>query len=170
MTAEMDAVMRRLKPYKLDDWRPVGLSDIEEYEAKLGVEFPDDYKEFLLKYSGQAPDRGPRFPYLDEYPGGDEGILSVFFGIMPDSGYDLLEATDTYEGRVPEDLLPIAEDPGGNVILLGVGGEDRGKVYFFDHEEERPVPEGEEIDRSNLYLIANSFGDFIESLKPAPEE
>ncbi|MNI49623.1 SMI1 / KNR4 family protein [compost metagenome] len=49
--------------------------------------------------------------------------------------------------------------PGGNLICIGTDEEFTGKVYFSDHEEEPEDPD----DMSNVYLLANSFSDFLES-------
>ena len=34
-------------------------------------------------------------------------------------------------------MLPIAVDPGGNLVLLAIEGEDTGKVFFWNHEGKR---------------------------------
>jgi hypothetical protein len=31
-------------------------------------------------------------------------------------------------------LIPIAHDPGGNMVCLAVTGEKMGKIFFWDHE------------------------------------
>jgi hypothetical protein len=63
---------------------------------------------------------------------------------------------------VPAGFLPLAVDPGGNLICLVISGTNTGKVYFWDHEEE--VEEGQQPGYSNVYLIANSFNEFLNSL------
>ena len=57
-----------------------------------------------------------------------------------------------FEDRISRNFLVIGCDPGGNQICLSAAGEDSGKVYFWDHEDE--VDEGEEPDYENVYLIA----------------
>src|SRR5260370_1154023 len=41
-----------------------------------------------------------------------------------------------YELRIPKDLIWIGEDPFGNAMCLGISGAHRGKVFFWDHENE----------------------------------
>lgn len=65
--------------------------------------------------------------------------------------------------RIPPDTIPIADDPFGNVIVIGLQGDQRGKVYFWDHEEE---PE-DQPDWSNVDLIADSFDHFMAGLRPS---
>lgn len=167
--SEITDKLKQFGFFKFDAWQPVSDADLKNYEEKIGIEFPQDYKEFLKEYSGQSFEREPRFPYLEDYPGGKHGIFSIFYGIMPGDSYDLIEAVNTYKGRINNDLLPIGEDPGGNIICLAVKGENSGKVYFWDHEEEKVVPNDSKTDDTNLYLVSNSFADFIQSLQ-LPEE
>ena len=61
-----------------------------------------------------------------------------------------------YKGIVPEGMLPIGNDQGGNIILLRTDGNKRGSIYFLDHE--KPV-----------FLIADSFEEFINGLKSEDE-
>ncbi len=164
---DIDTKLQEFNFYKLDNWKQITENDVLQYEKKLGVDFPQDYTNYLLRHSGEVIDGSPMFPYLESYSGGNKGVLGVLFGVLPneDDDYDLLESFETYFGRIPNDLLPIGEDPGGNIICLGVKDKRKAKVYFWDHEEEKPVLEGENIDDSNLYLIANSFTEFILSLE-----
>lgn len=39
-----------------------------------------------------------------------------------------------------------------------------GKIFFWDHEDEREIMGEHQNDFENMYLIANSFEDFIGSL------
>ena len=63
----------------------------------------------------------------------------------------------------------IAEAPGGNQICIAVTGEDKGKLFFWDHENERDLDKNPN-DFGNVYLIANSFEEFVESLFAEDEE
>jgi hypothetical protein len=48
-------------------------------------------------------------------------------------------------------------------VLLGVDDKNRGKVFFWDHEE--GADEGEKPTRKNVTQVAKTFGDFLESLR-----
>ena len=94
-------------------------------------------------------------------------MLNVLFGHAPGDAYDLLRNHEAYEGRIPAELLAVGNDPGGNLICLAVRGGKRGAVYFWDHEGEGPPGEA---GYSNVYPVAESFGEFIESLEAEDTE
>jgi hypothetical protein len=166
-----DDRMTSLRGYDVTGEGPHRLSEdeLEALERQLGARLPADYRAFLTTYGGYAFDQLVTFPYRQPYAGGERGVLSVFFGNLPGDAYDLLRNRNTYRGRVPSDLLPVATDPGGNLIALALGGEHKGKLYFWDHEEEEMVEEGKAPGYSNVYLIANSFDDLMDSLKIEPD-
>jgi len=71
---------------------------------------------------------------------------------------DLQTQCDRYHRRIPFTMRPIGRDAGGNIILLGVHGEPKGRVYFLDHMNPRPI-----------FEIAPSFTAFLDSFEPPPE-
>ena len=62
------------------------------------------------------------------------------------------------------------DDPFGNAICLGMRGPYHGKLYFWDHEHEPAANKWDgEIDTAqNVMLIAASFTDFVDGIKPTP--
>ncbi len=59
-------------------------------------------------------------------------------------------------------------DPFGNAICLGLVGNTRGKIYFWDHDEE---PDPEEWDGSvenagNVSIVTDSFTELVDGLEP----
>jgi hypothetical protein len=75
-------------------------------------------------------------------PGGGEDLVRYFRGLHDGSNYhNLHEPLQTYrnQGRMPAELIPIASDSFGNWVCLGVAGEAKGHVYFWDHERESAV-------------------------------
>lgn len=134
--------------------------DISRTELELGFSLPPQYKEFLLKNNGGYPEPDA-FPIQDN-PSDDHGLVHYFLCIKPGDVYNLVNYATLFLGRVPKNLLPIAVDPGGNLICLSVAGADRGRVYFWEHEEESQ--EGETPGYENVYLVANSFDEFLDSL------
>ncbi len=144
----------------IDSFQKVGLSQINELEAMLHIEIPEDYRLFLLSCNGGRP-RKHVFTYI--YEGRQEmGCVSRFLGIHEGEWDNLHQTTKTYkifQKRLPDNLLPIANDPGGNLICLSLTGNDLGSIYFWDHDWE-----GEEPSYENTFLIATSFTEFIDSL------
>ena len=143
--------------------------DLEQLERQLNFRFPSDYKDFLSFYGLSSFEEYVYFPFEENYPKDDVGLLNVFFGVNSNDVYDIIKNYDNYQRRISLDLLPIANDPGGNIICISVKN-NIGAVYYWDHEDEIVVEKGEEIDNSNLYLIANSFDEFIKSLEIKPDE
>lgn len=129
---------------------------LAQFEQSLGYLLPSDYRVFLLAYNGGKPD-------LQDFPTPDSnwgGSLHHVYGLHAGPAYLRLDVVyETYRGRIPETLLPIADDPGGNAICVGLTGEHQGKIYFWNHEMEQGIPAWD-----NTTYISNSFREFTESL------
>jgi cell wall assembly regulator SMI1 len=135
-------------------------ADIDEAEDLLDTAFPADYREFLLEYNGGRP-KYDNFP-IENNPSDTHGMINFFFYLKDEGAYNLLKWANRMRGRVPSELIPIAIDPGGNLICLAVAGNNQGKVYFWDHEEE--AEEGKTPTYDNVYAIADSFNQFLTNL------
>jgi hypothetical protein len=136
--------------------------EIVELENRIGAPLPSDYKSFLLNYNGGCPDPN-EFAYIEgnmqKY-----AILQMFLGfsnITYRSLYYAIEVFKERDERLPSNLIPIANDVGGNLICISVEGDDVGKVYFWDMDDEANFDEGEVASYRNVYWIADNFTDFI---------
>ncbi|NWJ46824.1 MAG: SMI1/KNR4 family protein [Chloroflexi bacterium] len=136
------------------------MSAIQQAEKELGVQFPDSYCAFLLEHNGGHPLQSS-FPLTEELLT-PRGSIHWFFCIDKSSVYDIRKKMRTYEDRVPSNFLTIAADPGGNLICISFKGVDAGKVYYWDHEGELDKSSVDSYE--NVYLIANTFEEFINSL------
>ncbi len=144
-----------------NSWSSINESEIKRVEVELQIKFPESYKTFLLKYNGGRP--SPNIFPIHGDSADNQGILDWFLCIQEGSHYDITWEMEMYDGRIPRNFLIIGKDPGSNNICLSISGDEYGKVFFWDHENE--VAEGEEPDYQNVYLIANSFDEFLKSLK-----
>jgi hypothetical protein len=139
---------------------------IDQAERHLGRPIPPAYRQFLLKYNGGHPD-----PSDFRMAGGRKGTTQIgtvksFLGInVPEETLNLDYVLETFRDRLPARLFPVARDPGGNLIGISTEGADAGKVYFWDHERE--AEEGEPPTDKNLYLIAESFDEFLDKVGEA---
>lgn len=144
----------------------LNLNQIEEIEKYVGLKFPEEYKKHLLKYNGGRC--SPNVFWFNENGKWTNSCIDWFLAIY-DGEYDNLkkhiDMGKIEEKRMPSNILPIAHDPGGNLICISCSGEDRGYIYFWDHENEVDYNISDDTDYSNLYLIAKSFGEFIDGLK-----
>jgi hypothetical protein len=69
---------------------------------------------------------------------------------------------EIYKKRMPQNLLPIATTPSGDIICISLHGSDQGNVYIWKHEWE--ADEGEEPSYDNVYFISSNFDEFLNSL------
>jgi hypothetical protein len=144
------------------------LSDVQiaTLENQLGVSLPPDYASFLREHNGGAP-----YPNVFPISGFDldhQGTLAYFFGVKPGVPTDLVNNARVFRNRVPPELLPVAAGVFGDLICLAVSGPDRGKVYFWFHEEESD--DGEAPTYDNVYFVADSFTELITSLTELEED
>ncbi|HRI65419.1 MAG TPA: SMI1/KNR4 family protein [Polyangium sp.] len=138
------------------------LDEITQFEVRWSRLLPLEYKQFLLKSNGGWPT-----PNVFEVPGwhGQGNSVMSFYGIHEGEKVDRLDSNcKTYEERVPDDLIPIADDASGNVICIGWTGEREGKIYFWDHEDEIDEDGCFRTDYRNVYLVANSLQEFLDNL------
>lgn len=151
---------------------PLSEGEIAAFEKEIGNGLPHDYRAFLqtvnggwvggaLLISGSTANGEP----IDTY-------LHHIGGLRAEPHMDLRNQRATYQdwlARIPRDLIWIMDDSGGNAICLGVAGDARGKVYFWDHELEPDLDEtdGTIEGMGNITLIAHSFETFFAGLQLA---
>jgi hypothetical protein len=141
--------------------------DLIKQEQYLECKFPEDYREFLLEYNGGIPSKN--ILSFIEKNNKTEDYIDIFFGICDDDIYGLKSNNNSYINRIPSNTIAIACDPGGNLFLISIRGEDYGQIYFWDHEEEVDWNSDQEADYSNLTPVAKSFTDLINNLKDISE-
>jgi len=145
-----------------DTEKKVTLDNIKLIEETYKLSFPDSYVKHLLAYNG-----GQCEPNMFEFI--ENGVVTEsdidWFLAIYDGEFDNLEDyIKTYKiekMRLPLELIPIAHDPGGNLICIS---SESGSIYFWDHEKEMPDYK-KEWEFNNVYLISNSLQSFFDSLK-----
>jgi len=129
-------------------------TDIQKIEKKFSFQFPKEYSDHLLKYNGGKIN--PAIFSFVENGNKTQSIVDWFLAIY-DGEYDNLEKfIEDYDGRIDENIIPIAHDPGANLICISCRPSDYGIIYFWNHEKE-----GLE---DNYSVIANSFNEFLNEL------
>jgi hypothetical protein len=132
------------------------VTEIAKFEREISAQLPTDYREFLLKHNGGSP-KPNSFKIAD----GSTSCVNWLFGLGSVSNdHSIRKELINYHDRIPKELLPIGDDPGGNVICLSIRGKTMGHVFFWDHEEEAD----EDPTWENVHLIANSFNEFLNIL------
>ena len=139
-------------------YAPLRPANLDTFEELLETRLPEDYRDFLLTNNGGRP-RVSGFRIADGEQTSDE-MLDYFLGIAPGEPDDIVAFLERYSDRLAPDLLPIAYDPFGNLICLGLSEPFEGQVLFWDHELE---PEEDDDEYSNVTLVASDFKLFLES-------
>lgn len=132
--------------------------EIKEFELKLKTTLPEEYKSFLIKCNGGYPQE-PVFKISEEK---GYSLINEFYGIKTNidrKGIDLEEIFGFLDGEIPKGFIPIADDPAGNQILLGINSKYRGKVYFWYHDVLRVE------DMDNMFLLDDHFDNFLNNLQ-----
>jgi cell wall assembly regulator SMI1 len=166
---------------------PMTEEELAAIEGSLGGRLPEDFRDFMRAYGEAAfqadtwfrPARSSSLsptPFR-ESPVYEELPFSHFYGSSAGK-QSLARRITLCEGRMPDTIIPIGDDGFGNQICLGIKGNERGKVYYWDHENtwseqryrehfRRPMPL--EYKFQNVYLVAESFADFIARLEVRSE-
>lgn len=168
---------------------PMTEEELHSIETDLGESLPEDYRDFLLTYGAASFGELVEFRLRDSHPihpveGNPmpiscykKGPFSDFYGSKASTN-SLARHIETYKGRMPDTMISIADDGGGNQICLGIRGKEQGRVYYWDHHnewdevdylEEHGSPMPVEVKFQNVYLIAESFEDFIRRLEKSEQ-
>ena len=146
---------------------PTTPARIQEAERIIGVALPREYTEYLLSHRGGHPDPDVfrvHWSGQDWAEGNDINSVAWMLAIHNGKDENFLDYYKTHKGRIPDDTVPIARDPGGNLILLGTLGPNKGKVFFWQRDYEIDPGSGQPADYSNVGFVANSFDEFAKSL------
>ena len=132
--------------------------DISKLESEFEITLPQDYKEFLLTHNGGRPEISYAefyIEYLEEY---------VYLVTLYDIN-DVSEYSNMWPGDIPLKSIIIGRDTRGGQLLLIADGEEDG-LYYYD----QAYTFEQSNDDSNTYFIANTFTEFIDSLKVTNDE
>lgn len=130
-----------------------------DFEAKLNIALPEEYRLFLLRYNGGKP-KPDCF---------NDSVIDYFFSIINLGGiYSIQSYLNTYYKRYPAEFLPIASAGGGDLILIGLAGEYESKIYYWDHNYESD--ENGLNYYENITIVTNSLHELLEQLFDLDDE
>jgi hypothetical protein len=137
-----------------ESW-PVIAKDYLAIEMRIGFTLSDDVKDFFAQVSGGIPEHC-LFSYGSD--GSGSSLIQFFFAISGCSKDNdlLLDTLNLISDRLPDGALPIAEEPGGNIVVVYLAGPRIGEVWFWEHDRF----EGEDC----LQFIAKDLDSFVSSL------
>jgi len=139
-------------------------ADLAKVEAEIGFALPDQYRRFLLANSGGRI-RPDTFHFANGEPG---STLSRFLKVgagEDDPMNDLVIMARSWRDELPDDLVPIARDKGGNFVCIGVRGARLGKIHFWGRDG-MPLPK-DSTREGNIVAVADSFDEFLADLHDA---
>jgi cell wall assembly regulator SMI1 len=144
---------------KLAPFEAIDKSTLASFESKLGIMLPDAYRRFLLKSNGGRPD-----PAYFDVPSWPDGGISVgdFFGIRSQRAANLQFWIDEAGNELLPDFIPVADDPGGNLLCLRLTEPDRGAIYYWDASPDRDLDE----TTGTMFKVAESIDEFLKRLRP----
>jgi len=145
-----------------NDGKLVTKAEILDFEKKRNTQLPEDYRAFLLRRTGSLTNFW-WFDSIDE----EQYVLGCELEDLHSLDY-IDEIWDLHVDRCqnfghgyfaePEYFHEIGLANGGGNLYMGFEKEYYGKIYLFCYEM-----------YSDFHLLANSFTEFVEMLRP-PEE
>lgn len=135
--------------------------NIKKFEVKYNLTIPKEIQTFL-KREDLSEFKNVVFKIKADFPNNASTLGHFYKLVSEDSNSDFFKFNNIFkkENRIPKDFITIGKDLGGNQICVSLKGSNSGTIYFWAHEEE-----AENIKHENLYKIADSFEEFLESLK-----
>ena len=133
--------------------QPATEESIRHLELQIGQSLPPAYAAFLRQHDGGPLDLNSKA--VDEVFALGEAV--------PDFA-SMWSILNTYADRVPAWLLPVASDSFGNLFAVSLRDQDRGTVWFWNHEQE--ADEGEPPTEDNLTQVGPDWRTFLDSLEP----
>ena len=154
-------------------------------EQELKIQFPEDFRKYMLLYDDCTYSdtyfyiRDLRYPRRFTVLGDSWDSIRCMRKLELKSSTDIVAwNTDFFQRGIdlPKELLVIAStqgfDPGGEICIC-VEGEDYGKIYYWSMalywDIGRELEDGGPVIWDHIFLLADSFAEFIESMTPEPD-
>ena len=134
-------------------YEPEHVFDKSRFEAfcrLYQLEFPNAFVEYLQAHNDAQLEEN----ILDL--GDNECCVRYFYGTSLEFYSDIRMIHEAYRGRIPKELVPIADPDFGNLICISLAQATYGKIYFWDHEI------------ADLKEIAPSFDALLARIKESP--
>ena len=128
--------------------------DFEKLENNNNIIIPAIYKEFLLMNKYEYTKDDYFFPTIEKSsstPADGLEFIDNFYSLA-----SFFENSDEFMDLWCDYVLPIGE-VAGDFVCIGVKEHNLEKIYMLNHDDEER--------EDGLYLIADSFSDFIMSFR-----
>jgi cell wall assembly regulator SMI1 len=131
---------------------PLDIFRLAAFEQVIGARLPDSYRDFLITHNGGNPKGARKLCRIHHVHGIHDGPDWARFPQDKTSRV----SQEVYSKLLPPRMLPIADDPGGNLYCISLGGPDRGTVFRWHHERAR--------DKDAFQWISDDFSTFLEGM------
>lgn len=124
--------------------------DVNKYLKNNNLHLPEEYLGFSLKYGFGQFNKDVVFASISKIPiSYDDGTVPITFIYGWGLGSESLQETRTaLLEQINSDYFVFAEGNPGDYLLINTNDN---KIYYYSHD--------------SLFLVANSFSSFIETLK-----
>ena len=132
-------------------------ASVAELEQRIGVTFPDDYRQFLLEFNGGFFTEPVIVPSTPDCP---EDALTSMFGLgasHPSSELARERDLALFTENDPPQIIPIGSTIMGGLIILIVRPDGRGQIFL-------------KKAFGDFYLLAHGIEEFFELLHEPPDE
>ena len=126
--------------------------EIGAFEKEFGFEMPSAIRAHYLAFNGGYPEKSV-FTAAD----GECYTVNYFYAINGEEGHSLNKNLPLLrdENIMPQWLIPLADDEGGNLFCYSLRPDDNA-IYYYDHEFEYG-----ENPENHVCRIADSIAQFI---------
>jgi hypothetical protein len=200
----IDQALQRLHYHSLEKQvRLPAPHELDRLQMEYGCTLSTDYRYFLSHYGPGSFEGSGLLLLPSGSPIGTTFTVDIIYGVGGRKNWDPFALlASTYEQQLPPHYLPIATDPGGNLLLLACGAD---KIFAWDHEHRELsnnvlddminelAAGGLEVEKydiaqiilmwenihperiknpsghGNLYPVADSFAQLLQSIRPHPD-
>lgn len=145
---------------KIQSFKCLNKEQINKIESQLDVNLPTEYKTFLEQIGGGVVEKDDsNCITISEI--NEDIVLDVLYG--EDEENEKASITfwmKQFEGELLEDAVIIGDDLLQGFLIMICEGENQG-IYYWDDSYNFESSD----DESNMYGIADSFGELIKQLK-----
>jgi len=156
-------------------YKPATENEVRDVERKLGVRFPDDYRDFLKSINGISSISDNTSVDLevpmktrigtDDEPWAINSLYSISSVAEPHDQLIAYQQAYRFNKRVPERYVIIGGTFGPDKLCLSCAAPDHGKVYFWLPDDGSNEQTSEEPTVKGLWPAADSFLEFWSKLR-----
>jgi cell wall assembly regulator SMI1 len=135
--------------------RTLSEAEVVALERRISCRLPEPYRRFLLEHNGGRPPVNADVIDIEHLPGSEVDV-KVFFGIEdPIESCNIDWNLKTFEGRIGDQLLPVACDSFGNLFCISLSPPDYGSVVYCDFDPSW------HLGAAIYYRVAPDFDSFL---------